>query len=104
MTHVDDERAGPTADVSAPTPRRRAGLSIQSMVLVMLLAVSVTSNVLVGVIGYVNATDSLRDAAFQRLVEVRDSRAREIERLFSTIERTVVVHSRGFQCRTRRAQ
>ena len=75
--------------------RRRTGLSIQSSVLLMLLGVSLASNVLVGVIGYVNATDSLRDAAFERLVEVRDSRAREISRLFSTIESTVIVHSRG---------
>ncbi len=75
--------------------RRRGTLSIQSTVLVMLLSVSLASNVLVGVIGYVNATDSLRDAAFERLVEVRDSRAREISRLFSTIENSVVVHSRG---------
>ena len=75
--------------------RRRTGLSIQSSVLLMLLGVSLASNVLVGVIGYVNATDSLRDAAFERLVEVRDSRAREISRLFSTIENSVVVHSRG---------
>ncbi len=95
MSHADDERVRPTGGRGAPAHRRRAGLSIQSTVLVMLLAVSVTSNVLVGVIGYVNATDSLRDAAFQRLIEVRDSRTREIERLFSTIERTVVVHSRG---------
>ncbi len=94
MSHADEERARPTGHRSARA-RRRGGLSIQSTVLVMLLAVSVTSNVLVGVIGYVNATDSLREAAFQRLIEVRDSRAREIERLFATIESTVVVHSRG---------
>lgn len=75
--------------------RRRDGLSIQSTVLIMLLAVSLTSNVLVGVIGYVNATDSLRDAAFQSLAEVRDSRTREVERLFRTIEATVGVHGRG---------
>lgn len=95
MSHADDERVRPMSVRGAPAHRRRAGLSIQSTVLVMLLAVSVTSNVLVGVIGYVNATDSLRDAAFERLIEVRDSRTREIERLFSTIESTVVVHSRG---------
>lgn len=95
MSHAEDERERPTGLRGAGAHRRRSGLSIQSTVLVMLLAVSVTSNVLVGVIGYVNATDSLRDAAFQRLIEVRDSRTREVERLFSTIERTVVVHSRG---------
>lgn len=94
MTAVAEE---PGSDPSAAqhARRRRTGLSIQSSVLLMLLGVSLASNVLVGVIGYVNATDSLRDAAFERLVEVRDSRAREISRLFSTIESTVVVHSRG---------
>ena len=95
MSHPEDERQRTGGPSSVPARRERRGLSIQSTVLVMLLAVSVTSNVLVGVIGYVNATDSLRDAAFQRLIEVRDSRTREVERLFTTIENTIVVHSRG---------
>lgn len=94
MTLVVEE-PGPEPAASTRARRRRGGLSIQSTVLLMLLGVSLASNVLVGFIGYVNATDSLRDAAFERLVEVRDSRAREIGRLFSTIENTVVVHSRG---------
>lgn len=94
MTIVADV---PATDAAARkhARRRRGGLSIQSSVLLMLLGVSLASNLLVGVIGYANATDSLRDAAFERLVEVRDSRAREISRLFSTIENSVVVHSRG---------
>lgn len=94
MTHADTEQSESRARVGR-RGRARAGLSIQSTVLVMLLAVSLTSNVLVGVIGYVNATDSLRDAAFQSLAEVRDSRTREVERLFATIESTVAVHARG---------
>jgi len=90
------EPAAPTEPALTMRKRaRRSGLSIQSIVLIMLLTVSVTSNVLVGVIGYVNATDSLRDAAFQRLVEVRDSRAREVTRLFETIQNTILVHARG---------
>src|SRR5690606_9814268 len=59
----------------------------------MLLAVSLLSNVLVGVIGYVNATDSLRDAAYASLTEVRDSRTREVLRLYSTLENSVIVHA-----------
>lgn len=94
MTLAVDE-PGVHSATSTRARRRRAGLSIQSTLLLMLLGVSLASNVLVGVIGYVNATDSLRDAAFERLVEVRDSREREISRLFSSIENTVVVHSRG---------
>lgn len=66
---------------------------MQSTVLIMLLSVSLLSNVLVGVIGYVNATDSLRDAAYAALTEVRDSRTREVLRLFSTLENSVIVHA-----------
>lgn len=75
--------------------RRRSGLSIQSIVLIMLLTVSLASNVLVGLIGYFNATSSLQDAAFQRLTEVRDSRAREIDRLLETIQNSIVVNAQG---------
>ena len=73
----------------SPRPRRRAGLSIQSILLIMLLLVSITSNVVVGIIGYLNGTESLRTAAIDRLVEVRDSRAREIVRLFESIENSL---------------
>lgn len=94
MTHADARPTTPSGRASHGR-RQRAGLSIQSTVLLMLLGVSLSSNVLVGVIGYVNATDSLRDAAFERLVEVRDSRAREVARLFTTIENNVAVLARG---------
>lgn len=74
---------------------KRDGLSVQSTVLIMLLSVSLLSNVLVGVIGYVNATDSLRDAAYASLTEVRDSRTREMLRLFSTLENSILVHAKS---------
>ncbi len=61
-----------------PSQSTKAGLSIRSILLIMLLLVSVASSVVVGLIGYVNGRDSLQDAAFDRLTEVRDSRAREI--------------------------
>lgn len=80
-----------------PTGRRprRSGLSIQSMLLIMLLLVSILSNVVVGIIGYVNGNESLRAAAIDQVVEVRDSRAREIARLFDTIENSLLVNARG---------
>lgn len=95
MTQVEAAASNASTEGVRHGRRRRAGLSIQSTVWIMLLSVSLTSNVLVGVIGYVNATDSLRDAAFQSLAEVRDSRTREVERLFRTIESTVGVHACG---------
>lgn len=78
----------------APRPRRGSSLSIRSMLLLMLLLVSTGSNVVVGVIGYLNGTDSLREAAYDRLTEVRDSRAREIEGLFDSVENALLLASR----------
>lgn len=75
-------------------PRRGNSLSIKSLLLLMLLLVSVGSNVVVGVIGYVNGTESLSDAAYDRLVEVRDSRAREIVSLFDSVESSLLLASR----------
>ncbi len=83
-----------TQPVAAPA-RRRNGLSLQSILLIMLLLVSITSNVVVGILGYINGNESLRSAAIERVVEVRDSRAREIVRLFETIENSLLVHARG---------
>lgn len=74
--------------------RKRHSLSIKSLLLLMLLLVSVGSNVVVGVIGYINGTESLSKAAIDRLVEVRDSRAREIVSLFDTIENSLLLASR----------
>lgn len=81
--------------VTAPLRRNRTGLSLQSMLLIMLLFVSILSNVVIGVIGYVNGTESLRDAAFDRLVEIRDARARSVADLYHTIENSMLVHSSG---------
>lgn len=81
--------------VAAPRRRDRTGLSLQSMLLLMLLFVSILSNIVVGVIGYVNGRDSLRDAAVDRLVEIRDARARGVADLFENIESSMLVNSSG---------
>jgi len=91
---------GPTpppaeGSIVLPSAGMKAGLSIRSILLIMLLLVSVASSVVVGLIGYVNGTDSLRDAAFSRLIEVRDSRAREVVNLFESIESTMLLNARG---------
>ena len=85
-------------DASTPstfTPSVKPGLSIQSILLIMLLSVSILSSVVIGAIGFVNGRESLRDAAFASLSEVRDSRAREVRGLFDTIEDSLLVESRG---------
>lgn len=81
-------------DHVATRVRRRHSLSIKSLLLLMLLLVSVGSNVVVGVIGYINGTESLTQAAEARLTEVRDSRAREIVNLFDSIEASLLLASR----------
>src|SRR4051794_30055474 len=81
--------AATTEWVGTPRPRRRAGLSVYSILLIMLLSVSVLSSIVVGVIGYVNGTQALRAIATEKLVEIRENRAREVTQLFDTIENSV---------------
>ena len=81
-------------DHVAARGRRRHSLSIKSLLLLMLLLVSIGSNVVVGVIGYINGTESLTKAATDRLTEMRDSRAREIVNLFESVEASLLLASR----------
>lgn len=45
----------------------------------MLIAVSVVSVLIAGILGYISGTNSLRNAEFQRLTQLRESRDREIK-------------------------
>jgi len=83
-----------TADATPARASRNSTLSIKSLILLMLLAVSIGSNLVVGIIGYLNGTDSLKAAAIERLVEVRDSRAREMTSLFDSIQNSLLLASR----------
>lgn len=85
-----------TSDViSIKKVRRRGGLSIQSKLLIMLLAVSLVSSVIVGLIGFVNGRDSLREAAIDQLTTVRELRVGEIESAMSNLQRGVQLDSRN---------
>lgn len=75
--------------VGTPRARTRAGLSIYSILLIMLLSVSVLSSIVVGIIGYVNGTEALRAIAYEKLVEIRENRSREVTQLFRSIENSV---------------
>ncbi len=74
---------------------RRLGLSIQSKLLIMLLVTSLLTAVVVGVIGYLNGRDSLRDAAFDQLTTIRELRTEEIQREISSLQRGVRLDSRN---------
>jgi class 3 adenylate cyclase len=92
--------AGPTpppaeGSIALPSTVAKVGLSIRSLLLIMLLLVSTGSSVVVGLIGYFNGQESLREAAFSRLIEVRDSRAREMISLFDSIEATMLLNARS---------
>ena len=54
---------------------RLRSLGFQSKLLIMLLIVSVVSVLVAGLIGYTSGTNSLRDAEFRRLTQLRESRA-----------------------------
>ncbi len=62
--------------------------------LVLLLTVSVISVLIAGAIGYVSGTNSLRDNEYQRLTQLRESRAREITAYYRYITNgaSIVTH------------
>ncbi|MCU1476870.1 MAG: adenylate/guanylate cyclase protein [Subtercola sp.] len=61
----------------------------------MLLGVSIGSSLVVGLVGYYSGSDSLKQAAYDRVTETRESRAREITNFFTTTENSLVVYTRG---------
>lgn len=61
----------------------------------MLLLVSVGASVVTGIVGYMSGSESLRQASFQRLTEVRESRAREITNFYRQTADSLVVYTRG---------
>lgn len=75
--------------------RIRAGLSIQSKLLIMLLAVSLVSSVIVGAIGFMNGRQSLHDAAVDQLITIRSMRAAEITDAIDAVKRDASLHSRN---------
>ena len=74
---------------------RLQSLGFQSKLLIMLLTVSVISVLVAGLIGYISGTNSLRAAEYQRLTQLRESRARAITAFYDGITNaaTVLTHS-----------
>lgn len=63
----------------------------------MLLAVSVISVLTAGAVGYVSGTTSLRNAEYQRLTQLRESRAREITGFYTGIADAASIVTHGTQ-------
>ncbi|WP_431074854.1 adenylate/guanylate cyclase domain-containing protein [Microbacterium phyllosphaerae] len=89
-----------TAGSTTTEPRKRswrgrAGLSIQSKLLIMLLAVSLVSSVIVGAIGFINGRESLHASAVDQLITIRSMRAAEITDALETVKRDASLNSRN---------
>ena len=69
--------------------------SIQSKLMVLLLLSSIVSVGAVVVVGYQTGRSSLKVAAYERLVELRESQKRAIETLFSDLTNSLIAYSRG---------
>src|SRR6478609_9961548 len=76
-------------------PRRRIRFGIQSKLLIMLLATSILSALVVGFVGYTSGKNALQNAAFNQLTQVRESRAREITSFFDQLKNSLVIYTRG---------
>ena len=88
----------PAALPTAAAPRRRLRwpkLGIQSKLLMMLLATSIISCVVVGVVGYRSGREALRDKAFEELRFVRNARTEAIEREYGRLVDNLLVFTRG---------
>lgn len=80
---------------SWPRPRLLSRVSIQSKLMVMLLACSILSVAVIGVIVYYTGGHAIRTAAIDRLVELRESQKRAVEALFGDLGDALIVNSRG---------
>ncbi|PRA81279.1 adenylate/guanylate cyclase domain-containing protein [Microbacterium sp. MYb66] len=96
------EGGNSTIDASGAKKRRfsRAGLSIQSKLLIMLLAVSLVSSVIVGAIGFVNGRQSLHDSAVDQLITIRSMRAAEVTTFMESVRRDASLHSRNLSAQS----
>lgn len=91
--------ANTSEETTIPTKGRRrfqrGGLSIQSKLLIMLLAVSLISSIVVGAIGFINGRQSLHDAAVDQLITIRSMRAAEAIESIDDAKETASLNSRN---------
>ena len=94
-----DPPVEPASDLVPASPlvrkRRRWRFGIQSKLLMMLLATSIVSALVVGCVGYQTGKNSMQTAAFNQLTQVRDSRAHEITAFFDQLKNSLVIYTRG---------
>ncbi|MDR3663205.1 MAG: adenylate/guanylate cyclase domain-containing protein, partial [Mycobacterium sp.] len=88
-----------TSDTTAPDRRQlrrvRGRFSIQSKLIAMLLAASIISAAVVGFIGFQSGQASLRNAAFDRLTQVRETQARQFTIQLDVLKKALLVYTSG---------
>jgi class 3 adenylate cyclase len=97
-TSSDPESSTPTEPAPKPRSLRRritSRISIQSKLLMMLLATSVLSAAVVGAIGYQSGRSSLRESVFDRLTEIRQSQSRQLQEGIGDLKDSLVIYTRG---------
>ncbi|TLH73073.1 adenylate/guanylate cyclase domain-containing protein [Mycolicibacterium cosmeticum] len=97
-TTMESPTDSDSGDAAAPPKLSRRFLSrvsIQSKLLVMLLATSILSAAVVGAIGYQSGRESLRNSVFDRLTEIRQSQSRQLSTQISDLKNSLVIYTRG---------
>ncbi|SCX12335.1 Adenylate cyclase, class 3 [Mycolicibacterium fluoranthenivorans] len=77
--------------------RRRllANVSIQSKLVVMLVLCTIVAATVVGIIAFQAGRTSLRDSAFTRLTEVRQSQSRALQEQLNDLKNSMIIYARG---------
>lgn len=70
-------------------------VSIQSKLMILLLLASILSVAAVVVVGYQSGRTSLKEAAYERLTELRESQKRAVETLFADLTNSLTIYARG---------
>lgn len=84
-----------SSQLNSSVRRSRRALGIQSKLLIILLVVSVVSVLVAGSIGYASGTESLTNAEFKRMTQLRESRAREITAYYRTVTDAASIVTHG---------
>ncbi|WP_250149743.1 adenylate/guanylate cyclase domain-containing protein [Mycolicibacter acidiphilus] len=63
--------------------------------MVMLLACTIASVAVIGIVEYVSARRAMENATYSRLIELRSAQKRAVETLFSDLRNSLVIYSRG---------
>lgn len=100
---VSDPSAEPPAGAEDPKTRRyRVGrhrllarVTIQSKLIVMLVLCTILAAAVVGGIAFQAGRTSLREAAFNRLTELRQAQSRELKSQVKDLKNSLVIYTRG---------